>query len=80
MNNIRSNGKLTGYIRKDVFGRLFIDRCATDEQHLTNPPLPHEEERPGCRKYFEDLLVPEEVLGKKVTISYNARIVFKPEN
>lgn len=63
-----------GYLRRDSFGRVFIDECPTDEVHLTSPP-PEGQERHTCRKYVDDiLLVPEEHLGKRVEIIYELRI------
>lgn len=59
--------ELEGYVRKDIFGRLFLDRCESDEVHLTSPRGVPDAERPGCRKYFEDFLVPTSLLGKRIT-------------
>jgi hypothetical protein len=73
-------GKIKGYIRTDVFGRLFIDACETDEEHLTNPRVEPGLERPGCRKYFSDLVVPEEMLGKKVYVTYEVHIILSTES
>lgn len=76
---ILSHGKVQGYLRRDGFGRTFIDRCPDDETHLTHKTDPGVE-RPGCRKYLDDLLVPEESLGQNVTIVYDLRIIPKTEN
>lgn len=46
---------LFGYhARVDVFGRLFFDKCATDQEHL-QAQAPEGQERPGCRIYATDL-------------------------
>jgi hypothetical protein len=44
-----------GYVRRDSFGRVFVDKCATDKEHLTKTPQPGQE-RTKCRWYVEDLL------------------------
>lgn len=73
-----NHGKMAGYFRKDQFGRLFIDRCESDEQHLANPVY-EGGERPGCRKYIDDLMVPDGVLGKNVRAYFELRIVVVKE-
>lgn len=77
---IFSHGSVEGYIRKDSFGRTFIDRCASDEEHLAAARAPVGQERPGCRKYLEDLVVPELILGKNVKLRYEVFIETKKEN
>lgn len=74
-----SHGELEGYVRIDCFGRLFIDRCESDHIHLTTPRGIPDAERPGCRKYFDSLLVPEDLLGKKMNVRYEVRITLIPE-
>ncbi len=65
-------GKLGGYLRRDDFGRVFVDTCETDKEHLLN--------KHGCRKYLTDILVPEELLGKNVRISFEIRFTTCTEN
>lgn len=43
------------YARVDSFGRLYWDKCASDEEHLLTE-TPEGAERPGCRVYVSDLL------------------------
>lgn len=53
------------YARTDCFGRLFFDRCATDEEHLLNTKIAPGDDRPRCRVYA-DALVPEDMrMGKQ---------------
>lgn len=66
---------LTGYLRRDQFGRLFIDECQTDEEHLTLP-LPEGQERRTCRDYIDDI-IPEEYVGKQVEFCLDFRIISK---
>ena len=54
------------YCRQDTFGRIFFDKCATDEEHLLNTKIPPGEDRPRCRVYVEDLL-PAGAVGQKGT-------------
>ncbi len=58
------------YARTDGFGRLFFDKCATDEEHLLNREIPPDEDRPRCRIYAEDLL-PTGSLGIKANWKFN---------
>ncbi len=61
---------LDGYLRKDQFGRVYIDTCPTDEIHLTSAP-PEGQERHRCRKYLDDLFISDiEMLGKRVRLKY----------
>lgn len=50
-----------GYLGRDQFGRVYLDTCASNEEHLKNHI--DGKERPGCRSYIEDLF-PEELMGK----------------
>ena len=77
--DVFQRGGLRGYIRKDTFGRLYVDACASTEDHLTKATVPEGEERPRCRKYLDDVLVPERVLGEYVEIQYTTRIVYCTE-
>lgn len=71
---VYSHGKTEGYLRKDQFGRVYIDTCPSDEDHLTSSP-PAGQERHTCRHYLDQiLLVPEENLGKRVKIRYDIHI------
>lgn len=62
---------LVGYLSRDTFGRVYIDTCATNEQHLLN--------RHGCRKYIEDL-VPEKFVGKKVFLAVTVYVEDEKES
>lgn len=57
---------LTGYVRRDGYGRLLIDACATDLEHLVKEAQVGEERR-TCRKYIEDLF-PASFDGKRVEV------------
>lgn len=52
------------YARVDGFGRLYFDKCASDEEHLL-AQAPEGKERPGCRIYASDLI--DTLGGKKGT-------------
>lgn len=47
--------RITGYVGKDTFGRIFIDKCPNNEHHLTQQAIPGKE-RPGCRFYLDEIL------------------------
>ena len=68
--------RLEGYLHQDCFGRLHIDRCATDAEHMAAEAPPGEERR-TCRTYF-DRLVPEGTIGKKGR--WMITITFLPDN
>lgn len=70
-------GTAEGYLRKDQFGRVFIDTCQSDEEHLTSP-LPPGQERRTCRKYLSDIFPVPNDQTKRVKISYEIHIL--PEN
>ena len=71
------DGWLKGYLRKDPAGRIYIDTCASEEEHLT-APLPAGQERRTCRKYLDDILpIPE--AGRQVTVRYDIRIQIHPK-
>jgi hypothetical protein len=53
------------YLRHDSFGRVVIDICPSDQEHLQNPSI-LSYERSMCRFLLEDL-VPADLLGKKGT-------------
>lgn len=77
---IQSHGKTEGYLRKDTFGRVYIDTCPSDEEHLL-VKLPAGQERRNCRKYLDDiLLVPDANYGKRVRLIYQIRIIPCTEN
>lgn len=61
-----------GFLRKDSFGRVFVDSCPSDEEHLKH----HVEgkDRPGCRTYIEDLF-PEDHLGKSQLVMVGVILV-----
>jgi hypothetical protein len=55
----------SGYIRRDGFGRLYIDKCESDEKCLTTPA--EGKERRDCRVYLDNL-IPDVMDGKKVCL------------
>lgn len=78
--DVFSRGDVEGYLGKDCFGRLYIDKCASTEEHLARAVAPEGKERPGCRTYLDDLLVPERIIGDNVSIRYTLRITYCTEN
>ncbi len=71
--------EIDGYIRKDPFGRVYVDQCPTDEEHLTSHP-PDNHERHQCRKYLDDIGLPQESIGKRVKMSLEILIEYHKEN
>ena len=67
------NKPIIGYLRRDGFGRLYIDSCASDSEHMAKPPELGEERR-RCRKYIEDL-VPASFHNKKIQLQVDIGIV-----
>ena len=53
---------LAGHFRKDQFGRIVIDQCASDEEHLRNSVAPPGVDRAKCRVLLEDLF--RDLIGK----------------
>jgi hypothetical protein len=53
---------LQGHIRKDYFGRIVVDQCISDEEHLKNGITYEGEDRVGCRVILDDLF--ERLVGK----------------
>lgn len=51
-------------VRRDQFGRVYFEKCATDEEHFTRSPTPEEGERTRCRVYLDNLL--DKLVGLKV--------------
>lgn len=43
-----------GYIRNDRFGRIVIDTCKSDQEHLRNAEAPPGEDKPKCRVLLEE--------------------------
>jgi len=74
---IYSHGKVEGYLRKDSFGRAFIDKCPSDEIHLTSPIDPDYRE---CRVYLDELLYLEDHLDNNVKLDFNLKIVQLAKN
>lgn len=60
------------FLHRDRFGRLFMDMCETETQHLVNPVLSNGE-RAACRNFPTDVLEP--YVGKKIRL----RVVFEVE-
>lgn len=58
-----------GYVREDGFGRIVIDRCPSDDEHLRSAPTDPEINKPSCRFLLEEFFTrgtaAEEMLGKK---------------
>ncbi len=52
------------YARVEGFGRLYFDKCATDEEHLLNTEIPEGDDRPRCRIYADEV-VPKGTLNQK---------------
>lgn len=61
-----------GVIGVDAFGRKYIDRCPTQEHHLTKAVL-SEEGRSTCRFYIDDL-ISREMVGVEAEIEIEVRI------
>lgn len=78
-NRVWSHGRADGYIRKDTFGRIFIDECPTDQEHML-APVKDGTDRRACRKYLDDILLPEEMFNRKVRLVYDIRIIAAEEN
>lgn len=64
--SIGTSVTMSGYLRKDSFGRLYIDACPTDSEHITKKPEPGQE-RLRCRRYIEDLFS-ESFDGRKIQL------------
>jgi hypothetical protein len=56
----------TGNIRKDHFGRIVIDNCPSDSEHLCDSKTDPVQNRPLCRKLVEEAF--EGFLGKTGTL------------
>lgn len=52
------------FVRMDVFGRIYLDECRDDLQHLTKPA--EDGVRTHCRWYLDKLLEP--LVGKRVKV------------
>lgn len=70
--------QLEGYLKQDIFGRVFIDRCATDEEHMNAPTEPGDDRR-RCRVYLSSL-IPKELLDQNVVLEIDIRITPKEPN
>ena len=70
------NLEMVGYLGKDGFGRLYIDTCPSLEAHLKNHV--DGKERPGCRKYLDDL-VDDKFLGHRVLAIWDVFVVDRGE-
>ncbi len=73
LNSYEDTTTVLGFVGVDVFGRKFIDKCPSEEHHLTKAVVPEGEERPGCRIYLDDL-IPQMVVGLKVRGSIKVQI------
>lgn len=67
---------MRGFVGRDSFGRVFVDKCKDNEEHLARPTTPEGQERSGCRIYFDDVLIPEEYFGQDVEVYFDVR--FRP--
>lgn len=54
---------ITGVVCQDAFGRIYVDTCASDQEHLTTPAAP-DQIRTSCRFYIENMF--KELIGKEV--------------
>jgi hypothetical protein len=61
-----------GHVREDIFGRKYIDRCPTEEHHLTLAVL-SKEGRSNCRFYIDDI-ISREMVGVEAEIEVEVRI------
>jgi len=57
---------VTGNVRKDHFGRIVVDTCSSDPDHLRESRTDPARNRPLCRKLVEDAF--EGFLGKTGTL------------
>lgn len=57
---------VTGNIRKDHFGRIVVDSCPSDPDHLRDSKTDPDQNRPLCRKIVEEAF--EGFLGKSGTL------------
>ena len=53
---------LTGHFRRDNLGRIVIDQCISDEEHLKNGITYEGDDRARCRIVLDDLF--ERLVGK----------------
>lgn len=63
-----------GHIGKDLFGRIYIDRCPDDATHMA-APLKEGEQRRMCRWYIEDVF--EEMVGLEGTLKVQVMLDVK---
>ena len=68
---------ISGWVRKDPFGRIVLDECPSDHLHLVHAPTDPETGKPACRVVLDDLLTRgplEQMIGKRgellVTVSF----------
>jgi len=66
---------LSGNIRKDHFGRIVVDGCDSDLNHLQNATAKPGEDRAKCRNLLEQYF--EKYIGLKGRLSIE--ISFRPE-
>jgi len=66
-------------VRQDPFGRIVIDECASDHEHLT-APAPAGQERQQCRALLEDEF--RRIVGRKGALFMTVMFVdeLTPEN
>lgn len=57
------NVVLCGNFRLDSFGRIVVDRCESDAEHLISSETDPEHSRPKCRELLEERLAP--ILGRE---------------
>lgn len=63
------------YAKVDVYGRVYFDKCETDEEHA-EAPVKDGDDRRRCRVYL-DQLIDKEDLGVKGT--WSIKLTFEPE-
>jgi hypothetical protein len=57
---------VAGWIREDNFGRVVIDQCPSDEEHLRSAPTDLETNKPICRHLLEEFFTRGTgIVGKK---------------
>ena len=66
-----------GYIRKDYFGRIVIDTCKSDEDHLRNSKAKPGYQRAGCRVLVEDNF--NEFVGMKGFMKVTIEVTRDPD-
>lgn len=64
---------LSGNFRLDGFGRIVVDHCTSDREHLISSVTDPEHNRPKCRQLLEESLAP--ILGKTGVLLLNVTFI-----